>query len=62
MAVFLKFNKVDETIAGTIKKIMKGFLIPPVRNNRIPNNKRSKIKIAVDSKSFTVLFLNKVFL
>ena len=26
-----KFNNVDETIAGTTKKITKGFVTPPVR-------------------------------
>ena len=31
--VLFKFKKVEDTIAGTINKIAKGFLIPPVRYN-----------------------------
>ena len=33
----LKVNRVDETIAGTIIKIVKGFVIPPVKYNRTDN-------------------------
>ena len=29
--VLVKFNNVEETIAGTIKKIIKGFVTPPVK-------------------------------
>ena len=29
--VLVKFNNVEETIAGTTKKITKGFVTPPVR-------------------------------
>ena len=35
--VLAKFSKVDETIAGTIKKIIKGFVTPPVKYNNTPN-------------------------
>ena len=39
--VLLKFKKVEETIAGIIKKITKGFFIPPVKYNKEANCKRS---------------------
>ena len=29
--VLVKFNNVDETIAGTTKKMTKGFVTPPVK-------------------------------
>jgi len=32
--VFFKVSKVEDTIEGTIKKITKGFFIPPVKNNK----------------------------
>ena len=35
--VLLKFKKVDDTIAGTINKIAKGFVIPPVKCNNKDN-------------------------
>ncbi len=34
MKVLFKVSKVEDTIEGTIKKITKGFLIPPVKNNK----------------------------
>ena len=35
--VLLKFKKVEATIAGTINKIEKGFVMPPVRYNNKDN-------------------------
>ena len=35
--VLLKFKKVEDTIDGTINKIAKGFVMPPVRNNNKDN-------------------------
>ena len=35
--VLLKDKKVDDTIAGTINKIAKGFVIPPVKYNNKDN-------------------------
>ena len=35
--VLVKFNNVDETIAGTTKKITKGFVIPPVKYIKTAN-------------------------
>ena len=32
--VLFKFNKVEDTMAGTTIKITKGFFIPPVKNNK----------------------------
>ena len=32
-----KFNNVDETIAGTTKKITKGFVTPPVKYIKTDN-------------------------
>ena len=32
--VLLIFKKVDDTIAGIISKTTKGFVTPPVRNNK----------------------------
>tara|TARA_A100001388_G_scaffold241340_1_gene197563 strand:- start:55 stop:195 length:141 start_codon:yes stop_codon:yes gene_type:complete len=32
-----KFNSVEDTIAGTIKKIIKGFVTPPVKYKRTAN-------------------------
>ena len=32
--VLFKFKKVEDTIAGTINKIEKGFVMPPVRYNK----------------------------
>ena len=34
MKVFFKVSKVEDTIEGTIKKITKGFFMPPVKNNK----------------------------
>ena len=39
--VLLKVKKVDDTIAGIINKIVKGFVIPPGKNNNAVNCKRS---------------------
>ena len=39
--VLRKFKKVDATIDGTINKIAKGFVIPPVKYNNKDNWKRS---------------------
>ena len=39
--VLLKFKNVDDTIEGTINKITKGLVIPPVKNNNIDNCIRS---------------------
>ena len=39
--VLRKVKKVDDTIAGIISKIVKGFVIPPVKYNKIDNCKRS---------------------
>tara|TARA_Y100000590_G_scaffold368430_1_gene429086 strand:+ start:365 stop:487 length:123 start_codon:yes stop_codon:yes gene_type:complete len=35
--VLLKVKKVEDTIAGTINRIAKGFVIPPVKNNKTDN-------------------------
>ena len=35
--VLFKFKKVEDTIAGTINKIAKGFVIPPVKYNKKDN-------------------------
>ena len=35
--VLFKLKKVDETIAGTINKIEKGFVIPPVNYSNKDN-------------------------
>ena len=35
--VLVKFNNVDETIAGTTKKITKGFVTPPVKYIKTAN-------------------------
>ena len=35
--VLFKDKKVDDTIAGTINKIVKGLVIPPVRYSNIDN-------------------------
>ena len=35
--VLVKFNNVDETIAGTTKKIIKGFVTPPVKYIKTAN-------------------------
>ena len=35
--VLLKVKKVEATIAGTINKIEKGFVIPPVKYNKKDN-------------------------
>jgi hypothetical protein len=37
LIVLFKFKKVDDTIAGTINKIAKGFVIPPVRYSNKDN-------------------------
>ena len=39
--VLLKVKKVDDTIAGIINKIIKGFVTPPVKNNNKDNWIRS---------------------
>ena len=39
--VLLKVKKVDDTIAGTINKIVKGFVTPPVKYNNMDNWIRS---------------------
>ena len=39
--VLLKVKKVDATTAGTINKIEKGFVIPPVKYSRKDSCKRS---------------------
>ena len=39
--VLFKFKKVEATIDGTINKIEKGFVIPPVRYNNKASCKRS---------------------
>ena len=41
LTVLLKVKKVDETIAGTINKIEKGFVIPPVNYSNKDNWIRS---------------------
>ena len=41
LIVLLKFKKVEATIAGTINKIEKGFVIPPVKYNKVDNCIRS---------------------
>ena len=56
--VLRKFKKVEETIAGTINKIEKGFVIPPVRYNNKDNWIRSRNKTKVEEKLFNWLFLN----
>ena len=42
--VFFKVNKVEDIIGGTIKKITKGFFIPPVKNSKRLIEKDRKIK------------------
>ena len=39
--VLLNVKKVEATIAGTINKIEKGLVIPPVKYNNAANWKRS---------------------
>ena len=41
LIVLLNVKKVDETIAGIINKIVNGFVIPPVKYNKIASCKRS---------------------
>ena len=33
--VLLKFNKVEDIMAGTIRKIIKGFVTPPVKYSKM---------------------------
>ena len=35
--VLLKFNKVEDIMAGTIRKIIKGFVTPPVKKINTDN-------------------------
>ena len=35
--VLRKVKRVEDTIAGTINKILKGFVTPPVKYNKAPN-------------------------
>ena len=37
LIVLFKFKNVEDTIEGTINKITKGFVIPPVKYNNIDN-------------------------
>ena len=39
--VLLKFKKVEDTIAGTINKIEKGLVIPPVKYSKKDKYRRS---------------------
>ena len=41
MTVLFKVKNVDDTIAGTINKIVKGLVIPPVKYNKADNCKIS---------------------
>ena len=41
LIVLFKVKKVDETIAGTINIIVKGFVMPPVKYNSKDNWMRS---------------------
>ena len=58
--VLLKFNKVEETIAGTIKKITKGFFIPPVKYNKEDNCIRVNCIGSSTTMNYLV-FENKVY-
>ena len=39
--MLLKAKKVDDTIAGIVNKITKGFVMPPVKKTRVDNCIRS---------------------
>ena len=45
-----KLKKVDETMAGIINKITNGFVIPPVKYNKVPSCRRSYNKKIVEVK------------
>ena len=55
--VLLSDNKVEETIAGIINKIIKGLVMPPVKKRSVANWIRSYIKYKVELILFNRFFL-----